>query len=81
MRFSAVEIKEYFCGGLYKRQGKKKSTTQITLNLGGEENVDEIVEMEVPQVSKNYRLHHCHGVTWCTVGKAANNHCVSRDGK
>lgn len=78
MRFSAAEIKEYFCGGLHKTQGEKKTLCRSLLT---KINLDEIVEMEVPQVSKNYRLHHRHGVTWCPVGKAANNRSVSQKGK
>lgn len=63
----------------HKGKKKKKSITQITVN-NNKKKVDEIVEMEVPQVSKKYRLH-CHGVTWCPVGKAANNRSVSQNGK
>lgn len=65
-------------GCIRHKVGEKKALLRLLLT---KKNVDEIVEMEVPQVSKNYRLHHRHGVTWCPVGKAANNHSVSQNGK
>lgn len=51
MSFSAVEIKEYFCGGQYELQGRKKTLLSSPLT-GRKKALCEILEMEVPRVSK-----------------------------